>query len=380
MEKTLGLLAMIGLGLLLQRKISSADHLKGIKVLILCVALPATIFVALLKVDLKSELLLLPLAALLLNGIVFASYRLCSKGLPALDHSKRRTLLMLVPSLAPGLSCFPFISEYLGEDSLAFAALADVGNKVFVLLILYLLAMRWYYQYNEKTTSKKRIKQLIVTLVSEPINLVILVALSLLLFGIDLYALPETISEIIVRLSGIMAPLILLFIGLAVKINRKDFRLIINLLAWRAGLMLMLSASVMYFAPQLSSATALLIIVFPQSACSFWPYAHMSAVSNLERGKKVRTFDMNFALSLLACSLPFSTLIILSAFSFQSVLLNPLYTLVIGAFLFAAAMARPGITLLKMVGFGKFWTRKKGEVESAKVKDPVAENALAEAQ
>lgn len=371
-------MVMIGIGLLLQRKISSADQLKGIKVLILCVALPATIFVALLKVHLKSELLILPLLALLVNGILLASYSVCSKLFPSLNRSRQRTLLMLLPSLAPGLSCFPFISEYLGEGSLAFAALADVGNKFFVLLILYLLAMRWYYQFNKKTAKQNRIKQLVITMVSEPINLVILAALGLLIFGINLYSLPETISGVILRLSGIMAPLILLFIGLAVKINRKDFGLIINLLSWRAGLALMLSATILYLAPQLNSTAALLVIVFPQSACSFWPFAHMSTVNKLEKEGDTSTFDMNFALSVLACSLPFSTMIILSVFSFQSVILDPFYALGIGAVLLTITMIRPVITVLKSTSILRPWSKESNQSENVKKENPVVENALAE--
>ena len=53
--------------------------------------------------------------------------------------------MMLLPSLAPGLSCFPFIIVYLGDEYLALAALADVGNKIFVLILLYMLAMHWYH-------------------------------------------------------------------------------------------------------------------------------------------------------------------------------------------------------------------------------------------
>ena len=76
----------------------------------------------------------------------------------------------------------------------------------------------------------------------------------------------------------------------------------------------------------------LLVVVFPQSSCSFWPFAHMSAVNSMEEnGKHAQpTFNINFALSLLACSLPFSTLLILGVFSFTGFFVQPLYVLVVG--------------------------------------------------
>lgn len=329
MEKTVGLLLMIGLGLALQRKVSSSEQLKGLKVLILSVALPATIFVALLNVKLSENMLLLPLAALGINGVLLLATYLMKSIFPGLGDARHRTLMLLLPSLAPGLSCFPFIVEYLGDESLALAALADVGNKVFVLLLLYVLAMHWYHKAHQGASIKSKVTQLMMALVSEPINIVMTLALIMLSFGLSLRSLPTAFAEVILRMSSIMAPLILLFIGLAVKITRKDFTLVLKALIIRSGIMLIISAVLMFFMPELSISMMILVVVFPQSSCSFWPFAHMSAVNTLEEGKG-QTFDINFALSTLAISLPFSTVIVLSAFSFQSTFTNPIYLLIGG--------------------------------------------------
>ena len=143
LQNTLELVLIIGLGLLLQKKVAKQD-LKGVKTIILSVALPAVIFVALLKIKLESSLLIFPILALLFNLIMLAcSKYFLSTTLSKNEDSKKRTIMMLLPSLAPGLSCFPFIVVYLGDDSLALAALADVGNKIFGLILLYMLAMHW---------------------------------------------------------------------------------------------------------------------------------------------------------------------------------------------------------------------------------------------
>ncbi|PIB38752.1 permease [Maribacter sp. 4G9] len=312
LQKTLELLIIIAIGFFLQKKIAKQD-LKGIKEIILCVALPATIFVALLKIELKGSLLIFPLLALAFNFIMlFASKYLLTATLPIGETAKKRTLLMLLPSLAPGLSCFPFIVVYLGDDSLALAALSDVGNKIFVLILLYILAMRWHRlataNANQKITTKSKLKGLLLSLLNEPINMVIVIGLVLLGFGISITSLPKFLQNTVLSLTSLMTPLVLLFIGMAVRIKSGEFGVILSMLVRRAGLTFCLSAIFVYAFPSLTPALILLLIVFPQSSCSFWPFAHMNAINSMEENSNYQhtTFDTNFAVNILACSLPFS--------------------------------------------------------------------------
>lgn len=179
-QKTLVFLLFIFVGYLLKSKFTGKAEVLGIKKIILNLALPATIFVALMGIDVAPNLLLLPLLALVLNFLLFYSFPFV---LPLLgiqkDTADYRTARLLAPSLAPGLSCFPFVLEFLGEDYLAKAAMADLGNKIFVLVILYLFAMNWYLKLRKikgKTGSSK-IKDLLKAMVSEPVNIFILMAL-----------------------------------------------------------------------------------------------------------------------------------------------------------------------------------------------------------
>lgn len=105
------------------------------------------IFVVLLKIEINSDLLMLPVLALVLNVLMLmvTRYMMLLFGVEA-NMPSMRTLMMLLPSLAPGLSCFPFLVEYLGDNVLAWGALADIGNKIFVLILAYLLAMHWFYK------------------------------------------------------------------------------------------------------------------------------------------------------------------------------------------------------------------------------------------
>jgi len=319
---TLSLLSLIVIGYLFQRKIRSKEQVEGIKTLILSLALPATILIALLQIDFQSELIIIPILSLGFNLAVYVLMtKLPLQRLTQMPVHQYRTLIMLVPSLAPGLSCFPFIVEYSGQGPLAMAALADVGNKIFVLIISYTIAMKWYYEVNHEYIGKKKssLKRMLITLVNEPVNFVILVAIAMLIMGANYASFPAAVTLSIDRLSSMMTPLILLFIGLSVKLSWSQVKTILLFLFFRSGIALAISGCALYLLNITDPATALLIVVFPQSACSFWPYAHMTAVTQIEnhlrKDSGVRTFDQDFAMNVLACSLPFSVLFIIGIYS-----------------------------------------------------------------
>ena len=325
LQKTLTFLVFIGIGLLLKFKFKEKEELSGIKKIILNLALPATIFIALIGIEINAGLLLLPFLALALNFILFFAFPLL---LPFLGIQKGtanyRTARILVPSLAPGLSCFPFILEFLGEDYLAQAAMADLGNKVFVLIILYLVAMRWHYSLRstEVRTNAAKLKSLFIAMISEPVNLFIGTALILLAVGLNLDSLPFVISDTLKRLSLLMTPLVLLFIGLAVKIKRKQFAQLLSMLLLRAGAVVLISTLFIAVAGITIQKEILLILAFGLSACSFWPFAHIAVVDGQEKNVPLseKTFNGTFAVNILALSFPLSTILILGILSSGDIL------------------------------------------------------------
>lgn len=322
LQTSLSLLLMILLGYFLRSKLDTDVHRKGLKVVILDLALPAMIFVALMGIKMDSELIILPVLVLVWNiGMLGAGYF----GLPWMgvdrNSAQHRTWLMLLPSLAPGLSCFPFLIEYLGEDALAWGALADIGNKVYVLIFAYLMAMSWYYSVHRigKRSQGEKVRQLLLAMIKEPINMVLILVLLLLSVGLNLESLPAFIGKSVVMLKDTMTPLVLLFIGMSVILKWKQIQSIFSLLMLRAGISLILSGLLISFVSFPNASAILLAVVFPLSSCSFWPFAHMSAVRQLELGIEVdrepKTFDLELGINILAVSLPFSTLMILGIFS-----------------------------------------------------------------
>lgn len=373
-QKTIVFLFFILIGILLKVKFRSKEEITGIKKIILNLALPATIFIALLGIKVELHLLILPLLALGLNLLLFFAMPIV---LPLIGigkgTSEYRTAKLLVPSLAPGLSSFPFILEFLGEEYLAKAAMSDLGNKVFVLFFLYLVAMNWHYslQSTEKNNDGTKLKPLIKAMVSEPVNVFIGAALVLLAFGLSMDSLPFFLSETLEKLSLIMTPLVLLFIGLAVKFKRKQFLQIFSLLCTRAGLILLISWVFVMITGIEAQKEILLILAFGLSACSFWPYAHIAAVDSMEMDKKSeqRTFNSDFGVAILALSFPLSTMLILATLNSGSFFVNPFNILMTAILLLVVGLAFP---LISSVGKKKWSGQKFIDHE---LKSPATEKA-----
>ncbi|WP_405564506.1 permease [Polaribacter sp. Asnod6-C07] len=371
LEKSISFLLFIFIGVLLKKKISVGNETNGIKSLILTIALPATIFIALLKVKIDGNLILFPVLALGLNIILFAitPILLSLIGIK-MNSDKGRSARLLISSLAPGLSCFPFILEFLGDGSLAKAAMADLGNKFFVLFLLYLVALKWHYKNAdfEANSLKTKLKSLAKTLLYEPVNLFIIVALILVSFGITLDKIPNFLSSTLTRLSYIMTPLVLLFIGLAVKFKKQQFFQLFSLLLLRAGFTLFLIAGIIFFADITIQKDILVMIAFSLSSASFWPFAHISAVNNKEEKENTpeKTFDTNFALSILALSLPISVILILGILTAGNTFTNINNILFLGGCLSAIGLFYPIIIKVKSnfsISKNDVNTSKKNSVE-----------------
>lgn len=318
LQKTLILLLLIGLGLALRSKIKNKTEITGIKEIILSIALPATVFIALMGIKMSFSLLIYPILILSFNFFIFF---LTPVILPIFgigkESSSGRTLTMLLPSLAPGLSSFPFINEFLGDDSLALAAMGDVGNKFFALNFLYFVAMGMYLKNNhtELEDEKGKVKSLLLSLVKEPINIIMLLAIIFLSFGLNMTSLPTAVSELFTRASSLMTPLVLIYIGMAVQFKEGKIKLVSSILLFRAGITLLFSVLIITIFNISEPKMVLLAVVVPLSSCSFWPFAHISGINlkedNKELSKERRTFDMNLAVLILAFSLPLSTILVM---------------------------------------------------------------------
>ncbi|MEM7257427.1 MAG: permease, partial [Pseudomonadota bacterium] len=60
------------------------------------------------------------------------------------------------------------------------------------------------------------------------------------------------------------------------KFKRQEFIVIFRMLVLRSGLAFLLSGVFVLLAPGLTTVGILVATIFPQSAISFWPFAHLS--------------------------------------------------------------------------------------------------------
>ena len=323
MEKTISFFILICIGILFRSKVKNKEQTDTIKTLILTIALPAVIFSALLNIDLSHSLIYPPLLVLSLNFILFLSVRwMLPIIMGKIPETNKRTLMLMLPSLAPYLSCFPFLAEFSDDTIIGLAAIADTGNKIFILIFLYFLAMYW--AYGKKIFGKKEKSNKLIDTLLQPINLSIIIALVASLLGIKLETIPVYFQDSLTYLRNLLTPTIMIFIGLAVKIKGKELRSILGLLLWRSAIAFGLSALAISLFNFNSLSTVLLVVAFPQSSCSFIPYAQMSILSN-RQDKTNALFNQALALSILAISLPFSALTIVWIYSSGDFFVSPLH-------------------------------------------------------
>ena len=303
---------LIILGVFLNKKLAKPSGKNGLKDYILYIALPTTVFVSLLSVNVQKEYWLYPLFGIIFDITIFICCPFLIKTSGLSSSKKKNALFLLLPSFAPGLSCFPIISEILGNEALAKASILDFGNKLFVLLFLFLVGFQLHknkFQLNRRIT-KKPLKIILKNIIKEPINIALFLAFSLIFLEYNYKTLPNLLISITDKIRNTLTPIVLIFIGLSLVINKKSISEIIPILFLRAGLCLFIVNSILHILGGHSTNDSILYFILALSSASFWPISHMTFINALgkKQGIKSDTFDIKFALRFLAYSLPFSTI------------------------------------------------------------------------
>ena len=182
--------------------------------------------------------------------------------------------------------------------------------------------------FKQKTGS---LNFILKSLIYEPINVVMILALIFLTTNNNLSDIPNMIISLFMKIKDSLAPAVFIFIGFSILFNLKDLIKIIPLLLIRSGLCLLIVTSSIHFTGLGFTDETILFIILSLSSVSFWPFAHMAFIDNLEKRVNLnkKNFDLKFGLNFLAYSLPFSTITILLLFVDYSILYNPLILYVI---------------------------------------------------
>jgi hypothetical protein len=322
LQKAIALILLIAVGYVLKGKFSDAAAVGALRNFILNVALPATIFLSTIEIDTRIDLLILPMFALGINVYLMAvGWLLASWLIPKSESTKLRALILLFPSLAPGLTVYPFIEQFLGRQGLAWAALADMGNKIFVLVGLYLLAMFWFQMAAESQKSRSTKLQwhsILRFLLTEPVNLAIVAGFALAAFNLRATSLPLALLDSIQKFALCATPLILFYVGITLKLKFFQLGKILIVLLVRSGTAFLFSAGAIALLNPPDAETLMLFVALPQASCSLWPLLHATAINTQQTkltGAPSTFFDTEFATALLAMSFPFSIFVLLVVFS-----------------------------------------------------------------
>lgn len=326
LQKAIALILLIIAGYLLKPKFKDPASVGAVRNFILNAALPATIFLSTIEIDTKLDLVVLPSFALAINlafmvmGCVVAWLLMRDA-----EKAKTRAMILLFPSLAPGLTVYPFIEQFLGRQGLAWAALADMGNKLFVLIGLYALAIYWYQQSaakNPQASVKFQWKSIAIFLLTEPVNIAIILGFLIAFWNASGF-LPLAVTDAIQKLALCATPLILFYVGISFNPKAFQFGTLLMVLLARTGVGFLISAATIALLKPTSVEALTLFVALPQASCSLWPLLHATKINTQRSLAGAGTasdtppifFDTDFATSLLAMSFPFSILILLIIFS-----------------------------------------------------------------
>ncbi|MGI0487761.1 AEC family transporter [Pantanalinema rosaneae CENA516] len=336
LQKAIALILLIFAGYLLKPKFKDPASVGAIRNFILNAALPATIFLSTIEIDTKLDLVVLPSFALAINLALMVMGCLVAWLLMRnAEKAKTRAMILLFPSLAPGLTVYPFIEQFLGRQGLAWAALADMGNKLFVLIGLYALAIYWYQQSaaeNPQASVKFQWKSIGTFLFTEPVNIAIVLGF-LIAFWNASGLLPLALSDAIRKLAACATPLILFYVGISFNPKAFQFGTLAMVLLARTGVGFLISAAAIALLKPTSVEALTLFVALPQASCSLWPLLHATKI-NTQRSLAVTQpvsdarpifFDTEFATSLLAMSFPFSILVLLIVFSSGQFFQSPVH-------------------------------------------------------
>jgi len=132
-------LGIIGLGYALKRgRVFTEEGGKFLAKLIVTLTLPAVIFVNVSTVDLKVDLILMPILAIAYSIVAVALAAVLTQ---KRSRHERGIILMAAASFNVGNFAFPLIEGIWGAEGLQYAAMFDVGNGLFIFIGCYLISI-----------------------------------------------------------------------------------------------------------------------------------------------------------------------------------------------------------------------------------------------
>lgn len=203
MEQFIFIIALLAIGVLLQKVPAPADFSKSLNFFIIYISLPATILIQIPKVHLDSSAISVIMIPWLLLPMVVGIVLWMTKNQPT---HVRAALLLVLPLGNTSFVGIPIIHTLLGEEAIPYVLMYDQFGT-FLMLSLYGTAVVARYEsgsFNVREILKK---------------LVLFPPFGFLLFGLLFGTMPEKALPHISLLSSTLVPLALVSVGYSLRLG-----------------------------------------------------------------------------------------------------------------------------------------------------------------
>jgi len=302
LQKAMSLLLLAFVGRYVRNRFSK-EAAKGVNTLIMSTMLPAVLFKSLASVTAERSMMFLPVL-----GVAFVIYQAIAGeliGTVLFGPSKalvvpRRTVALMVPSIAPGLSAFAFINEFVGTEAAGLAAMADLASKVYLVALMPIHLSLSGASGSEARHSAAAASPAsrIVQELKDPLNLSILGGLAMSICGRDVASL-GVVGDAILTLASAQTPVLFVLIGIKVSFEGSTPAICAASLCLRFGCTL-LFAHLAVWLLRLPDDHALAATIMCQAAVSVMAYGQLEKVA-VSRG-----YDKDLAFDLVSFSFPLS--------------------------------------------------------------------------
>jgi len=229
MDKILPINLMFLIGYILKKSsVLSKEAGGAILKLIFYAMVPFILYHSIRQVELSARILLYPLAAVLIHGLMY----LVGAGIYKTFYSLTKDRAILISSLMIMNTGFilPFFMVFYKREDIWRVGVLDLGNAVMVFTVVYSLFL-------EKEKKKRKLKTKILFFLKNPPLVGIFMGILVNIFKLET---PSTVVIISERFLDMLGPLIMIALGLYFepKFKRKKLTVGISLIKFSFGYML----------------------------------------------------------------------------------------------------------------------------------------------
>lgn len=192
--------------------------------LVFFVSLPLLILLTLSNAALTADKIMLPLANIIVNVLCLGSMLVLTRPMrlprPVLGAMAMNTMIV------NNAFMFPFLLAVYGDSGFADAVLYDFGNAIMVATVTFTMAFRYSDEPYQKFAMVRRIA-------GAPLFWALCLGVSLSVLGI---AIPRQVVAVVSPVANMMAPLILIALGIFFSFTLRQIRLVGLALFIRMGL------------------------------------------------------------------------------------------------------------------------------------------------